>query len=116
MDTAIENGDFGLDANGLPRPLSGEEELLQRAAILLRVPLGRFAYQPELGSRLHSLQPGVPDNDANARAMAQEALRTLPQVHVERAICSATEPLTVRVQLSWDRGRGEIEVTNNGDV
>ncbi|MFR8529855.1 MAG: hypothetical protein ACLVDB_01215 [Anaeromassilibacillus sp.] len=56
MDTALAGGDFSLGANGLPRGISGEEELLQRAAIRLRVPLGRFAFQPTLGSRLYTLR------------------------------------------------------------
>ena len=54
MDTALAGGDFSLGANGLPRKISGEEELLQRAAFRLRVPLGRFAFQPTLGSRLYT--------------------------------------------------------------
>ena len=61
MDTALAGGDFSLGANGLPRGISGEEELLQRAAIRLRVPLGRFAFQPTLGSRLYTLRPETED-------------------------------------------------------
>ena len=110
MDTAIAAGDIALGANGLPRIIRAEDELLQRAAIRLRVPLGGFAYQPELGSRLRALTPGEADNDANALAMAQEALKALPQVRVERAVCSGEEPLAVRVQLAWAGGVAEIEV------
>lgn len=116
MDTAIANGDFSVGANGLPRRICGEEELLQRAVIRLRVPLGRFAYQPTLGSNLYTLRPGAPENDENALALAQEALRDTPQVRVEGAQCSRTAPLTVRVRLVWEGGGAEIEVNGNGDV
>lgn len=116
MDTALAGGDFSLGANGLPRGISGEEELLQRAAIRLRVPLGRFALQPALGSRLYTLRSETEDKDANALAMAQEALRELPQVWVESAVCSAAEPLIARIQITWKGGGAEIEVTCDGDI
>lgn len=116
MDTALAGGDFSLGANGLPRKISGEEELLQRAAIRLRVPLGRFALQPALGSRLYTLRSETEDKDANALTMAQEALRELPQVWVESAVCSAAEPLIARIQIAWKGGGAEIEVTCDGDI
>lgn len=110
MDTALENGDFATSANGFPRQIDGVDELLQRAKICLRVPLGQFLYLPELGSRLHTLHAGDSGNDALALTMAQEALKRLPQLHVDQAVCSAEEPLTVSVTLAWPGGESVVEV------
>ena len=55
MDTALANGDFQLDSNGRPKQIGGVQELLQRAMIRLNVPLGSFAYDTALGSRLQTL-------------------------------------------------------------
>ena len=46
----------------------------------------------------------------------QEALRELPQVWVESAVCSAAEPLIARIQITWKGGGAEIEVTCDGDI
>ena len=117
MDTALAGGDFSLGANGLPRGISGEEGLLQRAAIRLRVPLGRFAFQPTLGSRLYTLRP---ENGGQGRKRpghgARKRCGELPQVWVESAVCSGTEPLIARIQLAWEGGGAEIEVTCDGDI
>ncbi|WP_050697093.1 hypothetical protein [Anaeromassilibacillus senegalensis] len=110
MDTALENGDFAAGANGFPRQIDGVDELLQRAKIRLRVPLGRFPYQPELGSRLYTLHAGDDGNDALALTMAQEALKRLPQLRVDKAVCSVEEPLTVSVALAWSGGESVVEV------
>ena len=83
--------------------------------IRLRVPLGQFALQPALGSRLYTLRPETEDKDANALAMAQDALRELPQVWVESAVCSGTEPLIARIPLPWEGGGAESGGTCDGD-
>lgn len=110
MDTALENGDFVVGANGFPKRIDGVDELLQRAKICLRVPLGQFPYQPELGSRLHTLRAGDDGNDALALTMAQEALKRLPQLRVDKAVCSAEEPLVISVTLAWPGGESVVEV------
>ena len=81
MDTAISGGDFAVGANGLPRLVSGREEILQRAYILLRVPVGSFCYEKELGSEIPLLEQ---DGEFTLRAAeaAQEALRDLAGVTV----------------------------------
>ncbi len=110
MDTALMNGDFMLGCNRRPKQIGGVQELLQRAAIRLNVPLGGFVYDAELGSRLHNLKTGEDDLNAKALAMAQEALKPLPQLTVEGAVCSTSEPLIVAVQLGYSGGKAEIEV------
>lgn len=116
MDTALANGDFLLGPTGFPRRVSGQEELLQRATIRLRVPQGVFAYQPELGSRIHTLRPDTVDKEANALAMAQEALREMPQVQVKGVSCRGTVPMVVQIQLVWEDGGAEVEVICDGDI
>lgn len=110
MDTALINGDFIRDSNGRPKQIGGIQELLQRAAIRLKVPIGSFVYDARLGSRLHSLKPGDDALNAKALAMAQEALESLPQLTVAGVVCSGNEPLTVAVLLQYNGGEAEIEV------
>lgn len=110
MDTALINGDFTLAPNGRPKQIDGVQELLQRAAIRLNVPLGGFVYDAKLGSRLHSLKTGDDSMNAKALEMAQEALKPLPQLTVAGTVCSSGEPWTVKVALSYSGGAAEIEV------
>ena len=101
MDTALKNGDFLPGSNGRPKQIGGEQELLQRAAIRLKIPLGSFVYE---------LKPGDSGLSAKALTMAQEALRSLPQVTVESAACSETQPITVVFRLCCGDEKTEIEV------
>ncbi|MBW7572713.1 histidine kinase [Caproiciproducens faecalis] len=109
MDTALMNGDFLLGFNGRPQKIQGAQELLQRAALRLRIPIGSFAYDPSLGSRLHELKSGDSGLNEKALTMAQEALRVLPQVTVEHAECLGN-PLAVMVALGCGGEKAEIEV------
>ena len=72
MDTALINGDFKVSSNGRPEQIDGTQELLQRAAIRLNVPLGSFVYDAQLGSRLHSLK--AEDDALNAKALAMPGI------------------------------------------
>lgn len=110
MDTALINGDFKVSSNGRPEQIDGTQELLQRAAIRLNVPLGSFVYDAQLGSRLHSLKAEDDALNAKALAMAQEALKPLPQLTVESVSCAVGEPVVVMVQLSYSGGNAAIEV------
>ena len=56
MDTAISNGDFMLDSNGIPISIYGIQEILQRALIRLTVRKGSFIYDTNLGSDLYKLK------------------------------------------------------------
>lgn len=110
MDTALKNGDFLPGSNGRPELVGGARELLQRAVIRLKVSLGNFSYDPQLGSRLRELKACGSGRNARALTMAQEALRTLPQVTVESAVCSETQPMTVGFRLHCGNEKLEIEV------
>lgn len=116
MDTLLENGDFAVDPRGIPRQAEGLEELLQRAKIRLTVPKGAFDYDPELGSRLNTLELSGSDLDARALELAQEALAALPAVQAESArVAAAPEGASVRVQLQTSAGSGEAEIVLNGE-
>nr|WP_319489380.1 histidine kinase [uncultured Caproiciproducens sp.] len=109
MDTALANGDFAAGSNGRPKQISGAQELFQRAAVRLNIPLGCFVYDASLGSRLYELKAGDGGINEKALTMAQEALRLLPQVTVESAKCSG-EPLAAVFRLSYGEENVEIEV------
>lgn len=110
MDTALANGDFSPASNGRAAAIGGKEELFQRAAIRLIVPLGGFACDPSLGSRLHTLKADTEERDEKALAFAQEALRKLPQVSAVSAVCSAQEPISVQVGVQYGGETRVIEV------
>ncbi len=109
MDTALANGDFSPGANGRPREIGGAAELFQRAAIRLTVPLGGFACDPSLGSRLNTLPALTGGQNEKALSFAREALRRLPQLAVESAAYSA-DPPRVNIVLSYGGESAEIEV------
>lgn len=110
MDTALSNGDFSPGSNGLPRQLSGTQELFQRAMIRLSVPLGNLDYDAALGSRLHGLNPSDADFLAKAAAAAQEALCPLPGITAKNVRVSSQSPPTVTVTCVYGEEQKEIEV------
>ncbi len=122
MDTAIGGGDFVVGSNGLPHLISEKEELLQRAYILLRVPLGGLCYNKALGSEI----PLLPYNDeftVRAQQAAREALRSLPDISVSGvsadfsgsdAVCTVYltsdlyGPLEITLELPKEENRGDV--------
>lgn len=110
MDLALAGGDFVLDESGRPLAVEGADELFQRAAIRLRVPLGAFACDPALGSRLFTLTEGTPGNDEKALSMAQEALRGMPQVTAADARYLPGDPPRAAVTLCCAGTERELEV------
>ncbi len=111
MDTALENGDFALGSNGRLKQICGTQELFQRAAIRLNVPLGSFAYDAEFGSRLHALREDDPNYLGKALAAAQEALLPLSAVTAEEV--RRPEPGVLMVQVACQGESMEIEVKRN---
>lgn len=113
MDTAILNGDWAVNANGIPVAVGGLQEQLQRAFIRLSVKQGSFAYDPSMGSRLFTLVPNDSNRNAAALFMAQEALKTMPQFTVEKAECFDLPDgrLSVTVFLQTAEGNGSVTVS-----
>lgn len=110
MDLELSGGDFAAGENGRPKTVSGAEELFQRAEIRLTVPLGSFALNPSLGSRLHSLRADTPLREEKALSMAQEALRQMPQLKVTGAEYRDGSPAEVRITLNCAGSSREVEV------
>jgi phage baseplate assembly protein W len=109
MDTAIEDGDFIRGSNGRPKQISGTQEIFQRTAIRLKVPLGNFVYDPRLGSRLHELKKTDSDLNRTALTMSQEALRAVPQVTVLSAE-HKDNPFRAVINLSCNGQKDSVEV------
>ena len=80
MDVQIDRGDIVLGADGAPRYITGDEELLQRVMIRLTARRGGFSPFPELGSTLYQLRSGgkevVREAVEEAEAMAQDRCRS----------------------------------------
>lgn len=110
MDLKLSGGDFAVDENGKPETISGAEELFQRAAIRLTVPLGAFACGPALGSRLHTIGASAPLREEKAFSAAQEALQNMPQIAVKGAAYPDGDPLKVRITLECGGEDRELEV------
>ncbi|WP_283610149.1 GPW/gp25 family protein [Faecalispora anaeroviscerum] len=115
MDIRLDQGDFAVGSNGLPDSVSGKEELLQRALIRLSVPRGSFSYDPELGSRLHTLVLTGTDLNTRARELTEEALSAMPELSVEWVVCTplggARARLTVALNTPWGAGTVSLELT-----
>lgn len=111
MDTVLENGDFKLAENGYPYVSGGETELFQRASIRLKVPLGSFTLDAQLGSEFSTLKSEKEANRAGkALSLAQEALRNLPQVSAEKAEYTAGDSPFVTVTVKYGDNTEEIKV------
>lgn len=110
MDTALKNGDFERSSTGYPKQVSGVSELFQRAEIRLTVPLGKFDYDPALGSALGKLNPQNPDCLTQALCTAQEALRPIDGVTAESVRWLTQEPPVLAVKLSCMGESMEVQV------
>lgn len=110
MDLKLSEGDFSMNPSGRPKAVTGAEELFQRALIRLSVPLGSFACNPALGSRLHTLAADTPLRDEKALALAQEALRGLTQLSVTAAAFVEGDPPAVKITLNCCGENREAEV------
>lgn len=115
MDTAIKDGDFKTNENGLPVQISGVQELLQQAMFRLVVKKGSFFYDQQLGSRLYTLKGSYGNREIlseNAMQMVREALRPMPRVTPFKVQARLTGPdqLSLTVALLADRQKTELEV------
>lgn len=107
MELKIENGDYVRGPGGVLETVSGTEALVQRAAMRLATRRGEFVYDAALGSHLDTLKPDSPDAERRAFAMAQDALRAMPEVSVRNVHVTA-EGCTVTL-LAGDVQK-EVEV------
>lgn len=112
MDTKIINGDFVRSTAGLLQTVECFEELLQRVKIRLTVPLGSFACQPSLGSRL-SLVYNEEQRLRSQRAvqLAQESLSEIPDVSVLSAnVNSGGDKIVFKIMSNNQIGEVEVNL------
>ncbi len=119
MDTLLENGDWALDACGIPIAITGWQEELQRCRIRLQTPRGAFLHQPTLGSGLCALarQGGEAGEDQRALELAQEALLPLPHIRVRAAkrLCGENGLCTgFLIQLAGEGWQREVTIHAGG--
>lgn len=114
MDTAISNGDFMLDSNGIPISIYGIQEILQRALIRLTVRKGSFIYDTNLGSDLYKLKKTASTNiKSRALSMVKEALKPMSNVLVDDVsteFINSSENLKLNVVLRVNNSKKEVEV------
>lgn len=114
MDTAISNGDFMLDSNGIPISIYGIQEILQRALIRLTVRKGSFIYDTNLGSDLYKLKKTASTNiKSRALSMVKEALKPMSNVLVDDVsteFINSSENLKLNVVLRVNNNKKEMEV------
>lgn len=83
MEYKITSGDVAVDSCGRCVPLSSDEAVLQSAYIRIAAKKGKFFYNRELGSNIHSLDRNNEDFDKKFLFSVREAIVDLPQVKVE---------------------------------
>lgn len=83
MDNRLYQGDLVYDGSGDLKKITGLEEVLERAMRRFRLKRGSFACNPQLGSRLYTLDLYTASAET-IRAMLEEALEGLEEVTVER--------------------------------
>ncbi len=100
MDTALINGDFKLDARGIPFYISDTEEILQMAYIRLKVKKGSFIYDKAFGSELFKLDINSIYLQEEALSLARETLDSMSLCEVDNVIVTNDEDnLTANLQF-----------------
>lgn len=113
MDTLLEKGSHKKGINGLPVPIVGNDEIIQRALIRLGVKKGSFVYDTELGSELHRLHfNGEESTQREAFSYVQEALRQIPEIVVEDVQCfwETADTFRLSITLSIQKNVYELEL------
>lgn len=113
MDTLLSGGDHGVDSRGIPREITGAEELMQRALLRLAVCRGSWFADPDFGSELYRLPPADTETTRRlALSYVREALLPLPQLTVKSVECHSPYGgvLTVSVELLYDEKLYLLEV------
>ena len=93
----VDQGRICDNGLGFPKKLEGPEAELQRIYNRLNVVRGSFRYDRSLGSRIPTMQTGMPSAERVALRYAQEALLPCPAVTV------------TAVEIDWDRVLVSVE-------
>jgi len=112
MDTLLYSGDHATDARGMPFPITGTQELVQRALLRLAVRRGSFVHDRNLGSELYRLSRDTSAATLRAaKSYIQEALIPLPELAIGDVDCKIQgERMVITVELSHDGRRYSLEL------
>ncbi|MGN0441467.1 MAG: hypothetical protein ACI4FO_02050 [Acutalibacteraceae bacterium] len=99
MDTALLNGEFALDSRGMPYLITGLAELMQRAAISLKMKRASFVYSRNLGSELESIKDVEDAVHSRAELLAREAVADVPQTSLGAIKASITDEGKIKISL-----------------
>lgn len=100
MTTKLTHGDYQSDTRGNLIQIDGTQEIAQQAMIRLTIPKGSFAYNPELGSELHTVDLNQCDDNL-LYAMVCDALAPIPSldvVSVKRTISEERDTLIITIE------------------
>lgn len=114
MDNLLIDGDMIPDFAGDVQKIRGYKEIIQRAMIRLTMKKGSFAYQPELGSRLHHLDIHKIDQ-FTLLSIVSEALADMEEItvlDVERTVNQSEKILYLTVYLQINGQNAMLEVKN----
>lgn len=113
MDTALLNGEFDLDARGMPYLITGISELMQRTAISLKMKRASFIYSRELGSELEQVKDVEDALHSRAELLAREAIADVSQTNLSNLTASVDEDGKIKISLdiSINGETGTVEVT-----
>lgn len=104
MDTLIKDGDFFLDACGLPKSICGGEEACQRVRLILSVQKGSFIYDRNFGADWQALV-GCENIEKTAGLIVREALVNEKEIAVGEVKVNRNENVLLL----------DIEVIYNGE-
>lgn len=106
MDLKWEPGGVVLGPGGIPKTVTGLEEMLQNVALRLNLHRGGLPYDPDLGSGLFQLDPQEENSSQRAWSLANETLMDYPGVRVIQASYDTEEKMWVfTVETPLGRGR-----------
>ena len=116
MDTMLIDGDYAVDARGLPVTITGAREIIQQALIRLGVRKGSVSGCPALGSELYRLS-GLYGTALDRAAMSyvREALSPMREIHALNVVCESLGggALAVKIEAAISGRNYMLEVKAN---
>ena len=113
MDIALNNeGDFALNASGVPYLLSGMAQLMQRVKIALKIKKGSFTLDNTLGSELYLIDKKTEILDKRAEMLVREAIANVPSVEIRNVTTEFTQDdkLKIKLVILFGNEIGSLEV------
>lgn len=95
-------GDLTWDTNLDLAAVSGIEILRQRISTRLKIELGSFIYNTDLGSRVRSIfQMGIPNTDQNLEMLVRDALEPMDDIIVTDIAITHPDPRVSQVSIYY---------------